>query len=88
MCISPARKAGSVAQVRAVDAASGQELASITVHGHAQKENESQSTVPEWPAVSDVKSMALHQGIADAQRLYATWIESREIRLWTPRSAI
>jgi hypothetical protein len=68
-----------VAQVRAVDAASGQELAAMTVHGHAQKENESQSTVPEWPAVSEVKSMALHQGIAEAQRLYTAWIETREI---------
>jgi hypothetical protein len=68
-----------VAQVRAVDAASGQEVASATVHGHAQKENESQSTVPEWPAPAEVKSMALRQGVAEAQRLYAPWTETREI---------
>src|ERR1700691_853685 len=68
-----------VAQVRAVDAASGQEVASATVHGHAQKENESQSTVPEWPAPSEVKSMALRQGVTEAQRLYAPWVESREV---------
>jgi hypothetical protein len=67
-----------IAQVRAVDASSGQELAAMTVHGHAQKENESQSTVPEWPAVSEVKSMAV-QGIAEAQRLYTAWIDTREI---------
>jgi hypothetical protein len=68
-----------VAQVRAVDALSGQELASVTVHGHAQKENQSQSTVAEWPAPSDLKSMAVHQGLAEAQRLYTPWVESREI---------
>jgi hypothetical protein len=68
-----------VAQVRAVDAASGQEIATVTVNGHAQKENQSQSTVPEWPASSEVKAMALRQGVAEAQRLYAPWIETREI---------
>lgn len=68
-----------VAQLRFVDAASGQEIASAEVHGHAQKENQSQTTVPEWPAPSEVKSMAVRQGLADAQRLYATWIESREV---------
>jgi hypothetical protein len=68
-----------VAQVRAADPASGRELAAVAVHGHAQKENQSQSTVPEWPAASELKSMALRQGVADAQRLYATWIENREI---------
>jgi hypothetical protein len=68
-----------VAQVRAVDASTGRELGSAAVHGHAQKENQSQASVPEWPAASEVKSMALLKGVADAQRLYATWIENREI---------
>ncbi|MGA2742160.1 MAG: tetratricopeptide repeat protein [Bryobacteraceae bacterium] len=68
-----------VAQVRAVDAVNGHELAAATVHGHAQKDNESQSTVAEWPAPSEVKSMALRQGVAEAQRLYAPWTETREI---------
>jgi tetratricopeptide repeat protein len=68
-----------VAQVRAVDPASGRDLAAVAVHGHAQKENQSQSTVPEWPAASELKSMALRQGVAEAQRLYTTWIENREI---------
>jgi len=68
-----------LAQVRAVDAASGQEVASLAVHGHAQKENQSQTGSPEWPAPSDLKSMALRQGLAEAQRLYTPWIESREI---------
>jgi len=67
------------AQVRAADAASGRELASVTVRGHAQKENQSQTSSPEWPGTAEVKAMAVHQGVADAQRLYTTWIESREI---------
>ena len=68
-----------VAQVHAVDPASGRELAAVAVHGHAQKENQSQTSIPEWPAASELKSMALRQGVADAQRLFATWIENREI---------
>src|SRR5580700_5606079 len=68
-----------LAQVRAVNTASGQEAAMTPVRGHAQKENQSQSTVPEWPATSELKSMALRQGLAEAQRLYTPWVESREI---------
>src|ERR1019366_1122805 len=68
-----------LAQVRAVDAASGQEVAAVAVRGHAQKDNQSQTSTPEWPAPSELKSMALRQGLAEAQRLYAPWIESREI---------
>jgi len=68
-----------LAQVRAVDAASSREIAAVAVHGHAQKENQSQTSNPEWPAPSEVKSMALHQAVAEARRLYETWIESREI---------
>jgi len=68
-----------VARVRAVDPANGRELASVPVHGHAQKENQSESAIPEWPPVSELKSMALRQGLVDAQRLYATWIDNREI---------
>ncbi len=68
-----------LAQVSAVDAASGQELAAVAVRGHAQKENQSQTSAAEWPAPSELKSMAVRQGLAEAQRLYATWIESREI---------
>src|ERR1039458_4171063 len=68
-----------LAQVRAVDRASGQEVAAVVVRDHAQKENQSQTGIPEWPAPSELKSMAVRQGLAEAQRLYATWIESREI---------
>jgi len=68
-----------LAQVRAVDPASGQELAAVAVRGHAQKENQSQTSTPEYPAPSELKSMALRQGLAEVQRLYAPWIESREL---------
>jgi hypothetical protein len=68
-----------LAQVRAIDSANGRELASVAVDGHAQKENQSPSSVPEYPAPSELKSMALHQGLAKAQRLYGPWIENREI---------
>lgn len=67
------------AQVHAADAATGQEIASVTVHGHSQKENESQTGSPEWPAPSELKPLAMRQGLAEAQRLYTTWIENREI---------
>jgi len=62
-----------------VDAASGREIASTTVRGTAQKENESQTAAPEYPAPSDVKQMAIRQALGDAQHLYAPWIETREI---------
>ena len=68
-----------VAQVRAVDSPSGRELAAVAVHGHAQKENQDQTGSPEWPATSEVKPMAMRQGLVEAQRLYASWTESREI---------
>jgi tetratricopeptide (TPR) repeat protein len=64
---------------RAIDPADGRELAIVTVHGHAQKQNESQTSVPEYPAPADLKSMALHQGLTEAQRLYTPWFENREI---------
>jgi hypothetical protein len=67
------------AQVRAVDPATGRELASVTVRGHAQKENQSQSSYPEYPEPAEVKALAMHQGLVEAQRLYEPWTESREI---------
>jgi len=67
------------AEIHAVDSATGQEIASMAVHGHAQKENESQTSNPEWPAPSDLKNLAVLQGIGDAKRLYAPWTEKREI---------
>jgi hypothetical protein len=61
-----------LASIRAVDpAAGGRELAAVIVRGHAQKDNESQTLNPEYPAPAEVKSMALRQGLADARHLYA-----------------
>lgn len=67
------------ATVRATDPADGRVLAEVTVRGHAQKENEAQTASPEYPAAIDVKRMALARGLVEAQRLYTTWIEDREI---------
>lgn len=67
------------AQVHASDTATGQEIASVPVHGHSQKENQSQTGSPEWPAPSELKPLAMRQGLAEAQRIYTTWIENREI---------
>ena len=68
-----------VALVRAVDPADGRELAAVSVRGHAQKENQSQTLAPEYPAPADVKVLAMRQGLAEAARLYSPWIENREI---------
>ncbi|MGA2131223.1 MAG: tetratricopeptide repeat protein [Bryobacteraceae bacterium] len=68
-----------LAMVRAVDPADGREQAAVTVRGHAQKENQSQTTAPEYPAPADVKLLALQQGLVEAQHLYMPWIENREV---------
>ncbi len=51
----------------------------VSVHGHAQKENQSQTSDPEYPSAAEVKQLALKQALAEAQRLYAPWVETREI---------
>jgi len=67
------------ATLQVTDPAGRHELASITVRGDAQKENQSQTSTPEHPAPAEVKSIALHQAFAQAQRLYLPWTENREI---------
>jgi len=67
------------AQVRLVEAGSGQELASVAVNGHAEQENEIDPGSRNSPRPPELRSEALRQGLAEAQRLYAPWIESREI---------
>lgn len=68
------------ATVRLVDAG-GKELAKAAIHGDAQKENQSQTGQPEYPAPAEVKDMALRRAVGDARRLYLPWMESREIPL-------
>ncbi|MGD0361837.1 MAG: tetratricopeptide repeat protein [Bryobacteraceae bacterium] len=67
------------AQLQAVDPANGQEVASVAVQGHAQKENQSQTGEPEWPAPSELKALAMRKAIGEAQRLYTTWTENRDL---------
>lgn len=68
-----------LATLRATELSSGQELAVETVKADPYKENESQSTNPEYPSQPELIEMALRQAVVDARRLYAPWTESREI---------
>jgi tetratricopeptide (TPR) repeat protein len=67
-----------IAIIRVADAAGGQ-MATVTVRGDAQKENQSQTSQPEHPAPAEVKAMALRQALVQGQRLYLPWIENREM---------
>lgn len=74
------RTEGHVAiALRITDLASGQELATTTVRGDAQKENQSQSGQPEYPSPPEVRQMAVKQTLVQARRLYLPWIDNREI---------
>lgn len=74
------RTEGHVAIVlRVTDLDSGQELATTTVRGEAQKENQSQSGQPEYPSPPEVREMAVQQALVQARRLYLPWIDNREI---------
>jgi tetratricopeptide (TPR) repeat protein len=68
-----------LAQVHVIDLANGRELATHTLRAEAYKENQSHSTVPEYPQQSEVKEMTLAKALAEAQHLYLPWIESREL---------
>jgi len=68
-----------LASIRAADPATGAELAALAVRGDAQKENESQTTTPEYPSPPEVKQMAIQRALLEAQRLYTPWIENRGV---------
>lgn len=68
-----------LATLRAIELSSGEELAMETVKADPFKENESQSTNPEYPNQAELIEMALRQAVVEARRLYAPWTESREI---------
>jgi len=78
--VNISRTEGHVAAtVRVVDAASGKDLRKAEIRGDAQKENQSQTGQPEYPAPAEVKDIALRRALGDARRLYVPWMESREI---------
>ena len=68
-----------LAQVHIIDLATGGELATHTLRAEAYKENQSQTSVPEYPQQSEVKEMTLAKALAEAQHLYLPWIEAREL---------
>ncbi len=66
------------ARLRVIDLENGRELGVQTLRAEAQKENMSQTDVPEYPAQSDVREMVLAKALAQAQHLYLAWTEVRE----------
>ncbi|MGA3025951.1 MAG: tetratricopeptide repeat protein [Bryobacteraceae bacterium] len=68
-----------IATIRALDLADGRELAANTIHVDPLKENQSMTSVPEYPGQGEVKDMALEQAAALAQRMYVPWTETWEV---------
>lgn len=66
------------ASVRALDLASGEELAELAIRANPGKQNEAQTAPPEYPSAPELLAIALRQGVTEARRLYAPWIDSRE----------
>jgi TolA-binding protein len=61
------------------DSVDGREIASTEVRGEAQQQNESQTGVPEYPAPSEVRQMAISKALGSARKLYAPWVDRREV---------
>ncbi|MGA2183174.1 MAG: tetratricopeptide repeat protein [Bryobacteraceae bacterium] len=68
-----------IATIYAVDLGDGRELAANTIHVDPLKENQSMTSVPEYPGQGEVKDMALEQAAALAQRMYVPWTETWEV---------
>ena len=68
-----------IATIHAVDLTDGRELAANTIHVDPLKENQSMTSVPEYPGQGEVKDMALEQAAALAQRMYVPWTETWEV---------
>jgi tetratricopeptide (TPR) repeat protein len=67
------------ATLRVLDPATGKELAAQALRAEAYKDNQSVTGAPEYPSQGEVKSATLARAVADAQRLYRPWTETREI---------
>ena len=68
-----------IATITVMDLADGRELAENTVHVDPLKENQSMTSVPEYPANGEVRDLALEQAAALAQRMYVPWTETWEV---------
>ncbi|MGA2182588.1 MAG: hypothetical protein ABSH47_06120 [Bryobacteraceae bacterium] len=61
------------------DFASGQELVAQTLRSDPAKENQAQSTQPEYPAPSDVIVIARLQALGQTRHLYEAWTDNQEV---------
>jgi hypothetical protein len=68
-----------LASLRVVDLTSGSEVATLTLRADPAKQNESQTSIPEHPAPSELIDMATRQAIDQTRRLYAPWKENQEL---------
>jgi hypothetical protein len=75
-----------IATIHAVDLSDGRELAANTIHVDPLRENQSMTTVPEYPGQGEVKDMALEQAAALAERMYVPWTETWEVPFMDEKS--
>lgn len=75
-----------IATIHAVDLMDGRELAANTIHVDPLKENQSMTSVPEYPGQGEVRDMALEQAAALAQRMYVPWTETWEVPFMDDKS--
>ncbi len=68
-----------LASLRVVDLASGGELTTLTLRADPGKQNESQTSSPEYPSPPELVDMATRQAIEQTRRLYAPWKENQEL---------
>jgi len=75
-----------IATIHAFDLTDGRELAANTIHVDPLKENQSMTSVPEYPGQGEVRDMALEQAAALAQRMYVPWTETWEVPFMDSKS--
>ena len=67
------------ATVHVRDATSGDDLVALPVTANPAKENSAQTTMPEYPAPSDVIEIARLQALGQTRHLYEAWSDNQEI---------
>ena len=67
------------ATVHVRDAAGGDELVAQPLRADPAKQNEAQSTIPEYPAPSDLIEIARLQALGQTRHLYEAWSDNQEI---------
>lgn len=68
------------ASIRTVDLATGRVLGTNQLQSDPKKENRGQGTLwPEYPGIEEVQDAAVRAAVAQANRLYFPWVETREV---------